>query len=205
MNTKTVAQHIFLPLFAATTLLAASPLLAQDLGRPARAITPDGVATPLNICPAPLDLTLHATTPNVFTADFPAGALTNVVGFNYSGPDKHFVYTFQWKPAHRCCQVTRAILTVNMKANQGGQSTNSSDAGNDNIALMHLGSTVLPYSARIYSSWHFQAGQQVTKVWNLQGAALANVNANNRLSFYVEDDTSVLSATLQLIGCCLSN
>jgi len=132
--------------------------------------------------------------------------LANSVGLNYSGPDKSFGYTFQWKPAHRCCQITKAVLTVNLQANQGGSSTNSSDAGNDNIYVMRQGSTVAPYSERIYTGlWPFQAGKQVTKVWNLTGAALANINTDNRLSFYVEDDTMVKSATLSLIGCCLSN
>ncbi|HZF08964.1 MAG TPA: hypothetical protein VFE33_09265 [Thermoanaerobaculia bacterium] len=205
METKIISRCLVLPLLAATILFAVSPLLAQPQRQIATEPLAAGVVAPTNSCPAPMDLTLRTTSLNVFKGDFVAGQLAGSVGFNYGGTDKHFLYTFQWKPAHRCCQITKAVLTVNMQANQGGQSAHSSDAGNDAISIMHLGTVVAPYSEAVYSHWPFQAGQQVTKVWNLQGAALANVNADNRLSFYVEDDTMVKSATLQLIGCCLLN
>ncbi len=202
MNMETLFRRIVLPCLAATILCAANPLLAQaDSPAPT-----ERLAIPGNSCPAPLDMTLHAGSPNVFAGDFTSGMLANSVGLNNSAPDKHFVYTFQWKPPHRCCQMTRAVLTINMQANQGGTSTNSSDAGNDNISIVHLGATVPPYNERIYTGlWPFQTGKQVTKVWNLTGTALANMNANNRLSLYEEDDTMVKSVTLQLSGCCLSN
>jgi hypothetical protein len=205
MKTETLSRRILLPLLAATILLAGKPLLAQTERQLATEPRAAGVVALPNSCPAPLDLTLQTSSLNVFKGDFAAGQLVNSVGFNYSGPDKHFLYTFQWKPPHRCCQITKAVLTVNMQANQGGQSAHSSDAGNDAISIMHSGTVVAPYSEAVYSHWPFSAGQQATKVWNLTGAALANINADNRLSFYVEDDTMVKSATLQLIGCCLSN
>jgi hypothetical protein len=99
------------------------------------------------------------------------------------------------------------VLTVKMKANQGGQAANSPDAGNDGIALMSGGSTVPPYSAGVYAGIPrpFNPGQLASVTWNLTGAALANINANNSLSFAVQDDTSVQSATLQLSGCCLTS
>jgi hypothetical protein len=208
METRNVLRNVFAPLLAAAILLAASPVFAQAQQRPVAAEA-EAVALPVNTCPAPLNLTLNANTPNVFTGDFAAGQLSSYqTALNYPGTDKHYLHTFQWKNEHRCCQITRAVLTVKMKANQGG-SVNGSDAGNDDIVVMHLGAVVQPYSERIYThppvNFPFNTGQTATKTWNLTGAALANINANNRLSFDVEDDTMVQSATLQLSGCCLTN
>lgn len=201
--------HIFVaPLLAAVILLAASPVFAQTQERTV-AGEAEAVALPVNACPAPLNLTLNANTPNVFTGDFAAGQLSSYqTALNYPGADKHYLHTFQWKNEHRCCQITRAVLTVKMRANQDG-SVNGSNAGNDNIVVMHLGAAVLPYSERIYThppvNFPFPKGQTASKTWNLTGSALANINANSRASFDAEDDTGVISATLQLSGCCLSN
>ncbi|HEX9941917.1 MAG TPA: hypothetical protein VGG03_07875 [Thermoanaerobaculia bacterium] len=196
---------VFTPLLAAAILLTAGSVLAQEQAREIATTEPAAIALPAQPCPAPINMTLTATTPNVFNGDFAAAQLANQVGLNYSGSDKHFLHTFQWRPQHRCCQITKAVLTVRMKANQGGQSASSADAGNDGIAVIHLGAVVPPYNERVYSNWPFSAGQPASKTWNLTGAALANINANNRLSIYVQDDTMVQSATLQLNGCCLTN
>lgn len=194
----------FTTLLAAGILLIAGPALAQEPAR--EAVATDLAAAAKAACPAPLSLTLNASNPpNVFTGDFSAGQLTNQVGLNDPHPDKHFLYTFQWKPPHKCCQITKAVLTVRLKAILGGSAKDSSDAGNDGIDVMHNGAVVQPYAEAVYSSFPFSAGQTVTKTWNLMGAALANINANNRLSFYVQDDTMVQSATLQLTGCCLND
>src|SRR5213079_1714432 len=93
-----------------------------------------------------------------------------------------------------------------MKSNGPGQSQNSADAGNDGIAIMHAGVVVAPYNEAVYSgiSRPFGVGQVAIKTWNLTGAALSNLNASGYLSFAVQDDTSVQSATLQLWGCCLT-
>jgi hypothetical protein len=40
---------------------------------------------------------------------------------------------------------------------------------------------------------------------DLNAASLLNVNHDNRLSFAVQDDTTVESAVLQLSGCCLDH
>ena len=107
----------------------------------------------------------------------------------------------------RCCQITKAILTVNMKSNQRGQSKTSSDAGNDQIAIMSNGNPVSPFNELVYSpppAWSFNMNQPATKSWPLNQTALDKINAFGRLSFGVGDDTRVESATLQLWGCCLS-
>jgi len=201
---------VFALLLAATTLLTAGSVLAQG-----RVVNPAAVESaevdvrpPACACPAPINLTLNANAPNVFPGDFLPGQLsTSQTALNYTGTDRHYVHTFQWKREHCNCQITDAWLTVQMQANQGGDSPTSSDAGNDNIAVMALGVVVL--NERVYVhppvTFPFSAGQTATKTWHLTGLALAMINANNRLSFDVEDDTMVKSATLRLTGCCLTN
>lgn len=158
----------------------------------------------LNDCPGPITLTLNASTPNVFTGDFPAGALAAPRAvLNDAGTNKHFLYTFQWESEHKYCQIIRAVLTVKMKANQRGTASGS-DAGNDGISVVHMGVSVPPYSEKVYTSTPFPAGAPATKTWSITGAALDNINANHRLSFGLQDDTSVVSATLELWGCCLT-
>jgi hypothetical protein len=197
---------IFAALLGATALLV--PGLAQAQA-PERQALPGGVTPrpiPLpNDCPAPIHLTLTAANPpNIFAGDFP-NSLPTHGPLNSPAINSSYFYTFQWpKPEHRCCQITSAVLTVHMKANQRGQSANSGDACNDDITVWNNRAAVAPYNQRIYTC-PFPVGQLATTTWNLTGMALANINANNRLSFGVEDDTSVTSATLQLTGCCLTN
>lgn len=160
-------------------------------------------------CPRPIALTLTASNPTSFDpADFAQGQINapHMTGLGDTSIDKNFLYTFKWRREERCCQITRARLTVNMKSNQGGQSSTSADSGNDGIALMHLGSAVAPYNESVYSnvSKPFGVGQAATKTWDLTGAALNNINASSQLSFAVQDETRVESATLQLWGCCLT-
>ncbi|HEX8492545.1 MAG TPA: hypothetical protein VF658_06860 [Pyrinomonadaceae bacterium] len=130
--------------------------------------------------------------------------------------NRKFLHTFQWKRPGRCCEITRAVLTVKMKSNQVGHKPPTSDAGNDGIVILHMGSVVLPYSQLVYSApapllnsfptpaYPFPVGQPSTKQWTITGTALSNMNQFQRLSIYVQDDTTVLSATLQIWGCCLS-
>ncbi len=200
-------------LLLAAPLLTAGSVLAQG-----RAFNPTAVESaevdvkpPACACPAPINLTFNANAASVFPGDFLPGQLSaSQTALNYSGTDRHYVHTFQWKREHRNCQITDAWLTVQMQANQGGTTPTSSDAGNDNITVMALGGVVLPYNERVYTSpsvtFPFSAGQTATKTWHLNSAfVLALINANNRLSFDVEDDTMVKSATLRLTGCCLTN
>jgi len=200
MRNKIFVRNVF-----AAILLTAGPILAQvqerTVSTDAEAIVPRAAA-----CPAPFSVTLNANSPNALASDVPRG-VNYQTSLNYTQPDKAYIHTFVWKHEQKCCQVTSAVLTVHMKANQPGQSNTSSDAGNDNISIVHAGQTVQPYSERIYNGINhpFPAGQAATKVWNLNATALGILSSTGMLTFYVEDDTSVTSATLQLTGCCLTN
>ncbi|HEY0005903.1 MAG TPA: hypothetical protein VGB17_14065 [Pyrinomonadaceae bacterium] len=203
MKIQTARQYVFSAALIATFLLGAVSALAQERKIPMG----EEVALPVKGgCPKPIALTLNATTPNVINTDFNAVQLAAPRAvLNDPLSDKSFLYSFRWISEQRCCEITKAVLTVKLKANQPGQSKTSSDAGNDGIAIMHAGSVVLPFSEPVYSSWPFSVGQTATKTWNLTGAALSNLNSTGTLSLYVQDDTSVVSATLQIYGCCLSS
>lgn len=200
MQSHTLKYFLTLSLLLGSCPLAASPAKAQDRITGPKAEVPMARGN----CPKPIAVTLTATTPTVVNADFSAAQLgAPRAWLNDPAPNKSFLYTFQWSKAEGCCEITGAVLTVKLKANQSG-SQNGSDSGNDGIAIMHLGSVVAPFSQPVYSSWPFNPGLSITKTWTLTGAALNNLNANHRLSIYVQDDTRVESATLQIPGCCVN-
>ncbi len=202
MQRTTLKRYLAYSLLLASFILSASVAQSQD--RRALPLNDAQIITK-GTCPQPVALTLTASTPNVVNADFSAGQLgAPRAWLNDPAINKSFLYTFRWTKDEKCCEITSAVLTVRMKANQSGASKTSSDAGNDGIAIMYLGSAVAPFSQSVYSSWSFTAGQTATKTWTLTGAALAHLNATRRLSIYVQDDTMVVSATLQISGCCLS-
>jgi hypothetical protein len=206
MKNQNVARRFFAPLLAAAILLAVGPISAQVQERAVGGEVQTTIVPRPAACPAPFSVTLDARTPYVLTSDI--GSITNYqTSLNYTKPDKAYLHTFVWKHEHRCCQVTSATMTVVMKAILPGAAINSPDAGNDDISIIHAGVTVPPFSDRIYNgiTRPFPAGQTATKTWTLNPAALALLNTNGDLTAYVQDDTSVTSATLQLSGCCLTN
>lgn len=150
-------------------------------------------------CKPPITMTLNASTPYALQNDFSSGSWANhVQTLGYTGINKQYLHTFKWD--RNCGKIVKADLIVNMKANSGGASATSSDAGNDRIGVYHGGTGIL--GEAVYSAWPFPAGTAVTKQFNMitfaGGAALAVMNQFNSLSFVVQDDTSVTSATLQL-------
>lgn len=207
MHSKTLKRFLAYSLLLASLALPAVSARQQE--RPDRKAQPSyELPAAAAECPKPIALTLTAKNPPFFVAaDFsPAQvAAPHMSGLGDLSINKNFLYTFQWKRDQRCCQVTKAILTVNMKANQSGQA-GGSDASNDGIAIMHNGTVVAPYNEAIYSNVTkpFPLGQPVTKSWALNPAALNIINTTGNLDFAVQDDTGVVSATLQLWGCCLS-
>lgn len=202
MQSQTLKRFITYSLLVASFALSAASARSQEL----KALANYGLPIVKGDCPNPIALTLTAKNPTSFDpADFPAGGAPHMSGLGDPSHDKNFWYTFQWKRAERCCQITRAMLTVVLKANLPGQSKTSPDAGNDTIAIVYNKASVAPYSENVYSHWPFSVGQTVTKQWvSLNATELSNINASGRLSFAVQDDSQVVSATLQLWGCCLT-
>lgn len=154
-------------------------------------------------CPVPINRTLVAHAPQnatPYAADFPhlPNPQTHIeTKFGGQRANSWFEHTFKWKPETRCCQYFGGKLVIKYRALQSGQSNHSHDAGNDTWAI-YKNQTSLA-SGKLYSTFPFNAGTTKTKGINLTPAMLAG----NRLSFRIEDDTSVLSAKLHIRGCCI--
>ena len=151
-------------------------------------------------CPLPMhvNLTVQAPSPGTpFAGDFPSSPPVTLTNFGGTAINRHLRHTFSWKPLSECCQYLEGKLTIQYRALQGGQSATSSDAGNDGVAIFSNGTALL--SQPLYTSFPFPAGHTGTKTIALTPAMLSH----NRLSFAVQDDTSVTSATLQVTGCCV--
>lgn len=200
MQSKTQKRYLAYLLLLAVFALSAASASSQE--RKALPNTEGPISN--TACPKTIALTLTANPPNVVPGDFSPAQLAAQVGFNYTGPDKHVLYTFAWKTEYRCCQITRAVLTVKGKSNQGGQSYTSPNAGNDSIAIMHSGVSVQSQPIYSQSQFPFSAGTPFTTQVILNSAALNNLSISGTTSFLVQDDSDVQSATLQLWGCCLA-
>lgn len=155
-------------------------------------------------CPNPTSQTQPMTTPGVVNSEFNAATLALPrAGLNDPATDKVFLGTFRWKPP-ACCQITGAVLTVVMRANSAGaNATTSPDSGNDTLRVWGGGAAIAGLGGFIYPSGPVALGQPATMTVVMNAAALAKMNANNRISFSVQDDTSVVSASLRIDRCCV--
>lgn len=201
MQSKTQKRYLAYLLLLAVFALSAASASSQE-----RRPLPNNEGPITNAaCPKTIALTLTANPATVVPGDFSSAQLAAQVGFNYPGANKHVLGIFAWKTEYRCCQITRAVLTVKVKAIQGGQNSTSPDAGNDGIAIMQAPGVALQ-SQPLYSPSQYPviAGQVYTTQVILNAAALNNLSIFGQTSFAVQDDSSVQSATLQLWGCCLA-
>ncbi len=172
-------------------VLAASAASAQA-GKPANPMP----------CPTPTAQLLQMSVPVVVTADFPPTVLAAPrAGINDSALDKYFLHSFVWQPPP-CCQIISATLTVTMRANFAGYLP-TAGPGNDNIGLYANGGLLAGMGGTLYTV-PFPANFTTTKTIAINPAGLAAMNANGRLSFVVQDDTAVLSASLQISRCCVN-
>jgi hypothetical protein len=148
------------------------------------------------LCPKPLKQTVITLTPPPLSAatlnlpDFPTTSCSNGFETNFGGTqgDRCFRHTFRWK-VPKGCRCFSGYLTIQYSANQS--------ANNDTIAF-YSGGAVIPGTSMALYSGSSTVGQVLTKTIPLNCAWLAN----NRLSFLVQDDTKVISATLKLQYCC---
>lgn len=148
-------------------------------------------------CPSPITLNLTAGPPSAPTpvaSEFAAGM--NVAGsvWNQAAPNKHFGHTFRFPAIKECCLMTKGVLTIRIKALQPGPK-NSPSSGNDGIAIVSGGIV--------------KSSQSAWPNGNPPNTAPITINippqvlSTGLVSFYVQDDTAVLSAQLQLTGCCI--
>lgn len=175
------------------------------------------------LCPHPGSLTLQATAaPSVNDADFPPlGPTQKPAVLNLRGDPQvnhTFRYTFNWNaPAHLCCEITKAVLTVKLRWNGGEHHLRT--AANDKISIMDGGKPVAgmegyiwgpsatPTSTSETMDERFRRPDPPTKtiIMPMNADALLVANKGGRLSFQVQDDTTVESAVLAMDGCCVSH
>src|SRR5665213_152253 len=190
----------FMKSFSRGIIAILGTLSIMALGSGTSAADPDSPVTRPVPCPNPVVVSMTrgrtmAASPNV--ADFPSGLLT---GMAYGGTsiNKTFRDPFVFKkPDSKCCQFQAGKLTVTYKALQGGPA-NSSTSANDAGGLVYHGASVAGSSGPIY-------GGAVTTGFTktVTDVVPANIVARGRVSFSEEDDTDVVSATLEVSGCCL--
>ncbi|HXH41879.1 MAG TPA: hypothetical protein VNN08_24865 [Thermoanaerobaculia bacterium] len=180
------------------SLLVAGSAVAQNL-----------VAGPPVPCPHPVSLTLNGpsrppTPPAPDPLDFAPTLTAAVTGsqWNQTAVNKSFGHTFHFPATtvNECCLMTKGTLQVKVKCLQTG-GANSSTSGNDDIELVQHGAPVSGFSKRVWPQPAGCVAGAVTTVTfnNIPVAVLST----GRVSFFVEDDTAVISATLILNGCCL--
>src|SRR6185295_17065976 len=156
-------------------------------------------------CPVPRHVHLTAPLPAAGTpnsADFPTGSPPCVPNtFGGTSSDTCFRHTFTLPvPSELCCQCVESkknTLTLRYQALVAGPH-GSATSGNDNVGFYSNHQYIAGTSQDLYPGGATK-GQIVTKTIPLRCSWLAN----NRLSFNIQDDTSVLSATLDVDLCCV--
>lgn len=118
--------------------------------------------------------------------------------WNQMQVNKSFGTTFHFPaPGKDCCLMSYGVLVVTLKALQGG-GIGSASSWNDDIIV--FSGTHRDWDKRVWpqtSAVH--AGDTETLHIPLSAATLQS----GIVSLYVEDDTAVVSAHLELRGCCI--
>jgi hypothetical protein len=160
---------------------------------------------PVGRCPQPFQKHIDLTAPPPLQAtpylpDFSTSPCSAGWEPNFGGTtiNRCFRHTFTWKPPSAECRCLSGELIIKYKALQGGP-VGSSTSVNDTMSLASGGSGIPGTSQTLYAG-AVTTGQTGTKTIPLNCDWLKN----NRLSFAVQDDTSVTSATLHLVYCCSS-
>jgi len=200
MQTHSISPLIAAGLFVGACVLSGAALAVEiKVGEPNREV----------LCPHPATLQLTATaTQSISAVDFPnalpAGQGVRVL--NVAGTDQFFRYTFNWTVSDKlCCEISKGKLTVKFNWNNGG---------NDTVGIVHNGVSVPQQGGYIWGASGTSTGTvaytggplpQKTVVIDLSAASLSYATQDNRLSFNVQDDSTVVSAVLEISGCCVSH
>jgi hypothetical protein len=163
-------------------------------------------------CPEPKTHTETASAPSSAVVDasqLPASLVSPPnaePNFGGTTPNRVFRHTFKFKmPEGKCCQCTDATLTLKLQSLQQGISHETSDAGNDKWYIYKNGQLCgTPANANyVYDALPVNKGYIVTKTIKVPCECLAVSGGVGKLTFAVQDDTSVQAATLNVRGCCV--
>lgn len=196
MKIKTFARRVLSPLLAAAILLAAGSVFAQvvtagdgrgtDQSKSCSSFPPSQIYT-ISQGPASPDSSQFRPDMNALIA----GGST----FGHTQVNKSFGHTFKFRPLSECCVYTSGTLTVNIKAlNSGAPGT--STAANDTVSHVGAGGATLGSN----SPWSAPPGAVAGTLKTVTFPVTSTEITNGMVSFFVQDDTAVVSATLTLGG-----
>ncbi len=173
----------------------------------AQPMMPEGATRPTQTvpCPNPFSVSLNAPNPpNRNAADFAGIPGPWATGLNDPRANVHFGDTFDLSRyvsnPRICCALTSATLTMTLKCHGDIPQNDSWNIIRNGHGVPGVGGYIWPQTP----GWSCN-GQTTTVTWTASAADLARMNADERLSIYVQDDTSVLSASLKVSGCCCGN
>jgi hypothetical protein len=197
---KMLAVSFVLITLAAPLLLAQEARTAAAAPQDVRSV--DAIVAPV-ACPRPVTLVINGASgaPQPLNTDLGPTLYPGTVGsqWNQTAADKHFGHTFRFAaplPGRDCCLMTWGVLTVRVKALQGG-GPKSSTSANDSFNLVSNG--IVIQQQQPWNNGGVSTGAIATLTFNVP----ANVLATGNVSFYAQDDSAVLTADLSLRGCCL--
>ena len=190
MKTNALARYFYPPLLAAAILLTAGSVPAQGVSA-GEGRGPDQSRS----CPFPASLTITSQGPatpdsSQFRPDMNA-LIAGGSTFGHTQVNKSFGHTFKFKPPSECCVYTSGTLSVYIKALNSGP-TGSATAANDTVSHVGAGGSTLGSN----SPW--SAGAVVNTLKTVTFPVTPAQIANGMVSFFVQDDTSVLKAELKL-------
>jgi len=181
------------PILVATTLIAVRAVNSQATEARPPVVMP---------CPNPWHFALTQPPPSTPTpdkTDFGSKYVLPLAPFSQKQNNKWFLDTFAWKTPGPCCQFMSGTLTIKYHALFGGQ-VGSPTSWNDDFSIWRNGVQVPGSSKRLYPQANpVTTGQTGTLTIPLTAALVAG----NRISFAVEDDTAVDSASIDVAYCCL--
>ena len=153
-------------------------------------------------CPHPLSTTIVSTGlpqgPAGAGGQFPANIAqaSMASGLGDMRANHTFAYTFKWDvPKERCCEILAARITLVVKCHDD-------IPDNDAWGLFRNGAAI--YSGGAIGWPSNCSGQTKTISVSLPTSVVGFMNTDNQLSVLVEDDTAVMSAKLEMSGCCVT-
>jgi hypothetical protein len=162
-------------------------------------------------CPDPQTITLTASAPSaavVDTSQLPASLVSPPnaePNFGGATPNRVFRHTFQFNlPPNKCCQCTGVTLTLKLKALQDALDPNhgAANASNDKWYIYKNGKPCGSSYGWVYDR-PVRQGTVISKTIEIPCDCLAVSGGVGKLTFVVQDDTSVQSATMTVKGCCV--
>lgn len=180
----------------------------EERGIPRRVPLPVQPPVDRNVpCPDPQTITLTASAPSAAVVDpsqFPPPQNPEP-SFGGTTPNRVFQHTFQFKlPQNKCCQCTGVTLTLKLKALQDALDPRhtAANASNDKWYIYKDGKLCGSSYGWVYDSPVSQ-GTVITKTIQIPCECLVLSDGAGKLTFVVQDDTSVQSATMTVKGCCV--